>query len=32
MHPTFRHVPPSVPRFSMQATFRPIWPALIAAG
>ena len=32
MQPTLRHVPPRRPRFSMHATFMPIWPALIAAG
>jgi hypothetical protein len=31
MQPTFRQVPPSVLRFSTQATFRPSWPARIAA-
>uniref|UniRef100_A0A1Y1JWY8 Uncharacterized protein n=1 Tax=Photinus pyralis TaxID=7054 RepID=A0A1Y1JWY8_PHOPY len=31
MHPTLRQVPPRVPRFSIQATFMPSWPALIAA-
>ena len=32
MQPTLRHVPPSVPRFSMHATRMPSWPALMAAG
>ena len=31
MQPTFRQVPPSVARFSTQATFSPSWPARIAA-
>ena len=31
MQPTLRQVPPSVPRFSMMAVFRPSWPARIAA-
>ncbi len=31
MQPTFRQVPPRVARESTQATFRPSWPARIAA-
>ena len=31
MHPTFRHVPPSVPRPSTHAVFKPSCDALIAA-
>ena len=31
MQPTFRQVPPSVPRFSTQATLSPSWPARMAA-
>ena len=31
MQPTFRQVPPRVSRISTQATFRPSWPARIAA-
>ena len=31
MQPTFRQVPPSVPRLSTQATDRPSWAARIAA-
>ena len=30
MQPTFRQVPPSVARFSTQATFMPSWAARIA--
>jgi hypothetical protein len=30
MQPTFRQVPPSVSRFSTQATFRPSWAARMA--
>ncbi len=31
MQPTFRQVPPSVPRFSTIATLSPSWPARMAA-
>ena len=31
MHPTLRHVPPSDPRISTHAVFRPSCPALMAA-
>jgi len=31
MHPTFKHVPPRLPRFSTQTVFNPFCPAFIAA-
>src|SRR6185503_19752961 len=31
MQPMLRHVPPKVPRLSMQALFSPSWPARMAA-
>ena len=31
MQPTFRQVPPKLPRLSMQAVVRPSWPSRMAA-